>query len=213
MMNSKAKANIVINDIFTLIDGEYFNHFIDEPIDKAMNSFVFKDTETVTTRSFIRITGRFVRHIYKYGLGIKQDLSDPQARAIALNILEEGYQGPHARGYEAALLDASDSELTGIEFILTQMADYIKIAARQKHVRCVFLSQIEYLDWNTRCLIAEILLEKWERFLPPNILGCSSSQLASHLPELINSLSSIEGTVEKLMGNDIGLNIILKRSG
>jgi len=204
-MNSKSKAATekTIKEVFDLTDEQYLNHFIDEPLDKAVNSFQFFETDPLTPREFIRIISNYIKHIYKHGLGVKQKLSEPQTRSVMLNILETGYRGPHDSGFDAAFLDATDSELSGIQFILNQLADYIKRTERQKHIGWVFTTRIENLDWNTKCLIAEVLLKKWGRFLPPAILGCASFQLVSCLPELIESLSEI---VNNLMGSDSDLN-------
>ena len=120
-----------------------------------------------------------------------------------LNIQETGYRGPHDSGFDAAFLDATDSELSGIQYILNQIADYIKSTERQKHIGWVFTTRIENLDWDTKCMIVEILLEKWGDLLPPVILECALFQLVHCLPELIESINSI---VNNLMGSDTNLN-------
>ena len=160
-MNSKLKTATekTINVVFDLTDEQYLNHFIDDPIDKAVSNFKFVETDPVTPCEFIQIISNFIKHIYNHSLGVKQELSETQARSVMLNILETGYRGPHDSGFDAAFLDATDSELSGIQYILNQIADYIKSTERQKHIGWVFTTRIENLDWDTKCLIVEILLK------------------------------------------------------
>jgi hypothetical protein len=208
MMNSDIRldAEKIVEKVFNLIDEQYLNHLIDAPIGNAADGFVFKQTDPVTYKDFIHAASTFVRHLYKHGLGVRQTLSDSQSRTEALTILEKGYQGPYGRGWYAAFLDASRSKLHGLEFVLSKMAEVIKTSAREKHLAWVYSSQISFAGWPTRCMIVKILLERWEPFLSPHILGCPSPQLADHLPELINILRSSDALVDNMLGTDTILN-------
>ena len=137
-------------------------------------------------------------------MGVGKKCLQKQAYAEAVAILEESYQTPHGRGYYAAFLDAFDPNLDGIEYVLAQMTGCIITMAREKHIRWVCASRMELADWPTRCLIAEILMERWEPFMHHNLRGCSPEQFAYHLPELIYLGISANRAVNKMLGANIG---------
>jgi hypothetical protein len=207
MTNSewKRKANAIIEEVFEKAGEEYLQLRIDEPVEKAAASFEFDRDAQVTYQSFTQVTTEFVRHMYGQGLLPGQEISSVEACAEAVAILEEGYQSPHGRGYYAAFLDASNQKLDGPEYVLAQMARYINVKARTRHIRWIYASRMELADWPTRCLIAEILLKRWEPFLLPNVRACHPAQLAHLLSELINLVLSTNGTVSKMLNANIDL--------
>ena len=126
-------------------------------------------------------------------------MTTEQAQSEALLILEQGYQGTHAQGYDAAYLDASNPDIDGFESVLAQMTEIIISKEQSKHIRWFLTSLISSKDWHTRCLFAEILLDRWKSYLPPNILACSPAQLADKLPDLFKLFVSTNRVVNKIV--------------
>ena len=205
MTNSedKRKAAAIIEEVFEKTSEEYLQSRIDEPVEKAAASFDFDQDFQITHQTFTQVITDFVRHVYKQGLCPRQEMSEAEACAEAIAILEEGYQAAHGQGYYAAFLDASNPNLNGLEYVLAQMAGCIIAMARTKHIRMVCASRMELADWPTRCLIAETLLKRWESFLPNNLRGCSPAQFAHHLSQLINLELSTNRTVSKMLGGNV----------
>lgn len=197
---SNTKAATIIEEVLEKTDEEYLHRRIDEPIERAADSFEFDRDAPVTHQTFIQVTTDFVRHVYQQAHGCWQEMSAKQAYAEAVAILEAGYQSVHGRGYDAAFLDASNPNLDGIEYVLAQITGCIITMAREKHTRAVCASRMELADWRTRCQIAEILLKRWEPYLPDNLRTCSPAQFAHHLSELINLGLSADRTVGKIQG-------------
>jgi len=205
MTNSegKRKASAIIEEVFEKTSEEYLQLRIDDPIEKASASFEFDRDAPIAHQTFTQVTTDFVRYLHEQGLWFGQTMSAVEACAEAVAILEEGYQAPHGRGYYAAFLDASNPNLSGLEYVLAQMAEYITALARSRHIRWVWTSRMELADWPTRCLIAEILLERWKPFLLDNLCTCPPAQLAGHLSELINLGLSTNRMVTKMQGSNI----------
>jgi len=200
---SKWKAATIVEEVLEKTGEEYLELRIEEPIEKASASFVFDRDAPITHQTFTQVTTDFVRHLNERGLWSGQTMLAVEACAEAVAILEEGYQAPHGRGYYAAFLDASNPNLSGLEYVLAQMAEYITALARSRHIRWVWTSRMELADWPTRCLIAEILLERWKPFLLDNLCTCLPAQLADHLSELINLGLSTNRMVTKMQGSNI----------
>ena len=204
MTNSERKrAEAIIEEVFEKTSEEYLQLRIDEPIEKTATSFEFDRTAPVTHQTFNQVTRDFVRHVYQKALWGWQKMSAGEALDEAVAILERGYPAAPGQGYDTAFVDASNPNLNGLEYILTQMARHITLMEREKHIRWVCASRMELSDWPTRCLIAEILLQRWEPFLPENVRICSPVQFAHHLPGLINVGLSIDRTVSKMLEANI----------
>jgi len=202
MTNSEAKENALklIDEIIELTNEETIRNFIDEPIERALACCNFELKDPVTYKAFIHFTGKFLKHLYKRIPCCLQKQSHDQACAEAMHILEAGYQGSHAKGFYAAFLDARNPLLNGFEFVLFQLSEIIKARLRMRYTRWVYATRIDTMNWATRHWIAETLIERWEPFLPPSILGCSPAQLADHLPELISILHTTDEVVRNIVG-------------
>lgn len=181
-MNSKQQdqATQIIQKVFQLLDEERIQKQIDEPIEQAVKQFQFHSETPPTRQEFHRILGDFVRRLYEFGLPLRQTLSASQALNEAVAILQHGYVSQSAQGYEAALLDCKYPHQNGIEFVLRQMAEAVKAGERQKYFNWIFARYIDTLDWQMKCRIAEMLLQRGKDFLPPELLHCPPAQFADH---------------------------------
>jgi hypothetical protein len=198
----------IIEEVFELLDEQYLYQFIDKRIEQATAVFELEQRATMTHEIFIHTIGDYLHHIYKTGFWIRQIMSIAQARAEAMALLEKYYQTPYSRGYDTAFLNVLNSKLYGFEFILTEIAEIIKAATREKYIKWIYFSRIIPLDWSVRCQIAEILIKRWAPFLPPNLSQCSPAQFADHLPDLINALRSTNDEVQKRLNANFDLNSI-----
>ena len=197
---TKVEAEKIVDEVFGLINEDYLYNRINKPIEEAASSFEFDRETPISHSAFACVTCDFVKLIYEKGFGIRQLMSDSQAHSKAVSILEKGYQNLNAKGYYAAFLDAVNPEISGFDVVLTQMAEIITTMTRTKYIRWVYTTRIENLSWATRLLIVEILLERWQTFLPSSILECSPVQMAGHLPELMSILHVTDEAAQNLMG-------------
>ena len=192
------RAEKILDEILRLTDEQYLKRLIDETIEKVAFEFEFKEINPVTHKTFMNVTTQFVRHIYRSALPVPKTLSLAQAKAETIVILEDTYQNVDNKGYYAAFLDASIKQ-SGLEFVLAQMAESITFTERAKHLRWACARLMDPWQWTERCLIAEILLERWKPFLPPQIKDCPPAQLADHLPEWISTLHGTDSIIKKFL--------------
>jgi len=188
-MNSESRQNAeaIIDKVFELLDERHLYEIIDEPIEKATDSFTFDNKTPMTHDYFIETTSLFVRHIYQQGLFIRQELSLSQASSETIALLEKGYKSAYTTGYYAAYLDA----LNDIKHVLVQISDHIKLVSRARYQRWVYVSYIDSLDWAVKCRIVDTLI-KCSTCLPPNITNCPPVRLVDDIPELIDRIISSE---------------------
>ena len=200
MTNSRIKqvAETLINQVFDLMDETHVVRTIDEPIQEALGSFKYEETAP-SHEVILQVVSDFVRHVYEHGLKPRQILSQAEAQAEALSILENHYESLGARGYDAAILDASNPKLDGLAHILERMTELIIRMARAKYVRWVCATRIDPSNWPLRCAMAQILLERSRPYLPENLLRCSPVQFADHLPLLIDLIQSTDTVPLKML--------------
>ena len=197
MTNSKERkrATAIIEKILELTDEEYLQGRIDRPVEKVLAAFEYDRNALMSHLYFMDTASDFVRRIYLHGPGTSQHLSHTQACTEALIIIEKAFGSHDVQGYDAAIVAA----FTDLESVLLRIAEFIISRTRKRHIRWVYATYINPFNWPTRCLIAEILIEKWKPFLPPSILSCTPAQLADALPQLLNAAQSTEIMVKKTM--------------
>ena len=200
MTNSKERkmATAIINKILELTDEEYLQGRIDRPLEKVLAAFEYDPNARINHRYFMDIVADLVRRIYLKGFGSSQHLSHTQACTEALIIIEKAFGSHDVQGYDAAIVAA----FTDLESVLARIAEFIISRTRKRHIRWVYATYIDPFDWPIKCLIAEILVEKWKPFLPPSILSCTPAQLADALPQLFSAAQSTEIMVKKTMTSD-----------
>jgi len=180
---SVPQADNTLERILALLDEARVRNEIDEPIDAAVAAF----ESSASRRRFHQVISGFVQHIYRHGVEPHQELSSTQASAEAIALLERGYSGAQARGYDAALLDAVNPRHNGIEVILAQLAEIIKDNERRQYTHWVFASCLGRLAWSERCRVAGLLLDRLRPYLTPQLQRCVAAQVVDELPVLITT--------------------------
>jgi hypothetical protein len=196
--NNSCKVTAIIDEIFELLDADYIYKTIDGPMEEAVESFEFDSKAPMTFQSFFKITGDFIAHINRFGPGVRKILSATQARSEALSTIENCYY--HCSDdirLDTAYIDATDNETTGIEYVLEQMANYIKEKARERHVKWVLATRLTCLDWKIQCSIARTLMHQEKQYIPPDLLACHPDQFTHCLNDLMESFIEINFKLPK----------------
>jgi hypothetical protein len=190
MMNSTDcnQPQILVEEVCKLISAGTIYRLIDEPILLATERFDSDLAGPFSCVAFLKVIGEFVGHLYVNGLGAARRLSSSHARAEAVAIMEESYQGPDESGYDAALLDATYPNRPGIEWVLWQITEAIILRHRSQHIKWVFETHINSLSWASKCHVAEFLVTQNVSLLPESLLNCHPAQIAHKLDELIKIL-------------------------
>lgn len=198
MTNSKPdfSPRRVLERLSDLLNDKRIAKEIDEPIDLAAHTFQLKITLPITSSEFKRIITTFVRHLYKKGLRLSQNLSEPEAFAEAIFLLERYSQNEESIGYDGALLNAVGTDMEGFELVLSQLAESIKTAERKKYIAWVFTDNYFHLSWEMQRSIVSCYLKQNEAVLPAKLLDLGPARLVDHFPEqFINHM-----TTESLIG-------------
>jgi hypothetical protein len=201
MMSSenKKKAEMIIHDLLRMIDEQYIEKRINQPVNKAALNFSFSQPETITHQLFNDIISDFVIHLFNKGYSSKIS-SKTIAMAEAVAILDMGYQGS-SNGYNSAFIDSMNPETNGLEIVLQQIKEIIITVLQKNHIKWVYDTYITPLGWPLKTIIAEILFDQWKLYLPLSMQKISPIQMVDCIPELINAIQTSDDKVRKSTGS------------
>lgn len=185
MMSSKTDVKEIIFKIFNLLDENNISKEIDSLINKAIDEFVFEFSGEYSHKRFHYLISKLVQFIYKRGLKLPKEISLTEALAEAISLLELGYRNDYSAGYDAAIVDASNPEINGLELIKSALIEIIKNIEQQKYIEWVFTASIDPATWETKCKVIEFLLTLYAPFLPKNIQISESYLFVDSYKELI----------------------------
>jgi hypothetical protein len=193
----------ILDTIINLLNEDRVVREIDEPIDLTVKAFQIKTKLPLSHSDFNRVIAEFVRRIYQKGLRLPRHLSDQEALAEAVSLLENYYQGINSSGYDDALLDAAGNDQEGLGYVLSQLAESIKAVEREKYVHWVFFSTIDQSDWEIRRRITATYLTKYRFFLSPELKDMEPAWLVDHFQGLISNLVSMRSLLKQFSGSDV----------
>ena|GEM_PF-1216918 len=186
MRNSdiKRQARQIIGIIAAKLDHELISNRFDEPIARVAEEFKYDAEYPVTHKDFHKIIADFVQQIYEKALKTSWMLTDPLDEAILL--LENGYRSPlYGPGYTGAILHANDRPSGGVQAVLRGLADVIRDVEQQKYINGVLTWHLHGCSWQLQCEIAQILLDDFGPFIPPQLCRYAAAQLVDVIPEIL----------------------------
>ena len=102
MKNSTNDATFreTLTSILTALDDRHIRREYNDPLDRAAQTFDYDPGQSYTHAHFHKTIAKFIAHLYKQGLHLRQALTLDQAHDEAINILTRYYKGVHDTGYD-----------------------------------------------------------------------------------------------------------------
>jgi hypothetical protein len=201
--NKNTDATSILDDVLQHLDEAYLQQKIDIPIKMILAEFDSNEGIEITFQSFLNAIGTFIKRAYQLKIFCNQNLSDEQSQSEAVALLDRLYENTNNDGLMSAYLDTLNAELSGYDFILTQLANILIRVAREKHIKWICSSKLDSLDWPTKYKIERIILSQNHRYLPAEIINCPPGILASQLPHLIQGVATSKLTVNEFPASHI----------
>jgi len=101
-------------------------------------------------------------------------------------------------GYTGAILHANDLAGGGVRTVLTGLAEAIKNIEQQKYINGVLTWHLHGCSWELLCEIAQILLEDYGPFVPPQLRRCVPAQLVDVIPEILCGYMSSDFALRRI---------------
>lgn len=179
------RAEAILGRLFGLLDDGTLRGRIDDPIDLAAEGFISRVTQPPGSHAeFNALIAGLYRHVQE-SARTTSPLPPELALDEATSLLDQGYEGLHANGYYAALLDARDASPQGAQLVLHRLAELIKARRRWQYVRWVIARNVALLDWDTKRALAGLLLDRCRPWLPPEMQGAAPEQFTDCVEDLL----------------------------
>lgn len=183
----------LVSDLVSALDPDRLTGQVMRPIQSAMETFSCSKAEPLRPDRFLEIVGRFLCHLYRQGRHVPMQLSEPEGKAIALELLETHYEGSMASGYGGAVLDATRPEGLGLDAVLTELA---QIVARREIVRrslAVLVCLVNPADWAAQRMLVQELVSCLGPSLPAHLADRPLDSLVSAYGELLRLFLQTQG--------------------
>ena len=175
-----------LDTILNLLNEEVLLKEIDQPLEKAINSFAFKLVEKMTYKEFNGIMASFYQYLNQHGLRITRKLSNADALNEVIWLIENHYRGYETYGYDGAVFDALSQGEEGILLILERLTATIKSIERTKYIDFIISSTVDPSNWQLRKELVRTLLERFSHLFHPDVQKLPSAQLVPCLEDLLS---------------------------
>ena len=199
----RQQAADIVRALHNELDERRFARDVDEPVERALATFRFDWRTPPSLDQFHRVIGALITHIYARGLAAAPVLSPMQATAEAIELLEAAYQGTNERGYDGALLDATTEPGIGVDAVLEQLAEIIKLRQRRRYRQWTITRYLDPLDWPLHCAVVAAILEQGRAAGDLSLAAYHAEQLVGDIPELLDRELRAEAWLDQLVGSAI----------
>ena len=187
-MSNSDQARALLARVTTLLAEEHLQQRIDDPITIARDSFECPQTPEYSEKEFRHLIADFWRRMWRHMAG--QDPGLTVALGEAISLLEAGYQGTHSDGYDGALTDALNPG-TGHQVVVHRIAEIFKDRRRAAYIQWVFDRYVNSADWEVRCALVALLLDRHREELPPQLQQYPPAWLADDIPGFLRTLQEV----------------------
>lgn len=188
-MASRAKRREMsrrIDNVIELLRESSVRARVDQPIYKALGGFAPSPESHTSPKLLLETLGRCIQLIYGQAVGAPRELSMNQAQAEAISLLEQSYRSPNgARGYSAALVTIQVHGMQGVMSILEHMVATIISRERQKYFDSVMEKRFACLDWQAKCQVVEVIMERFSHLFDPAIAESPPGRFANSYADLL----------------------------
>ena len=195
-LHLRRKASLIVTELMAALQQNEAAASVDASIDAVLERFRVRETDPLTARGCHQNLGRLVRAIVVV-------LCEPRVRwpgnascrALALELIQLGYQGAAGRGYESAIQDAIASPdplfPEGIDGVLIQLASILKAQLRDAMIRAVFARYLDPCDPELNLAIAQEIQHRYRRVLTPECLQKPAFELAVQVPDILQVVAEV----------------------
>lgn len=183
------KAEQVLDALLAELDDAKIAAELDAPIDEAMVHPGFLGGSVATYEEFLRFFGLFVQRINRKYDRARESATTRITLDEAVSLLRF-YPGITSNGHDAAVVDAGLRARRTTDLVLLRFGEALKAIRRGERLRRLEAQYVRCIDWETRCAMVSILLERGRAWLPDEIVKCPPAQLAHDVFQLVQEFTA-----------------------
>ncbi len=176
----------IVETVIGLLEEDTIAREVEYPVNQATKEFEFAFEEPITPAGFNGIIASFVTHINKRGLRFPRMLTDREALAEAVYLLDRYSDAEGPDRYAAIMTIVGTNGREEMEKKLLMLAEIIKVIEREKYRQWVFHHHFRSLEWECRCRIVSLLTKSLSHSAFPELERLKPAQLVECFEELID---------------------------
>lgn len=186
-----------LDEILHLLSEDVLYEKIDAPIDEILRKYSYSISEDKTQKEFISIISEFLQELKKQGVLVSMDSNE---FSEVFWYLEKYYRDEDSDGYERALNDYGEY---GIEMILEETCEVLKMDQRSRYLSWVHDTKINYLEWDEKLKLMEEFVDQFKTFFNPTVSNLPNEQLIPFLKELLTKVITGRQPITSMLGTKL----------
>lgn len=170
-----------IDIIFNSFQPEMINQKVGYDLDLAKKNFLGSLNNIIikSEREFADTVGSYYNHLNRRFLRTNVDLPESLRFSFTREFLDKIHKGGYIEACRSVLLGSSLMQ------IIEEMTNAFREQAVQKYYSHILNDQIPSLDYEERIRLTELLLNKFQKFLPDNYRYENPAILSTKLEQLM----------------------------
>ena len=178
-------AEVTLDTIVAEISTETLAAKCDRPLDEARAVYRVSSTAVDTYEEFLDAVSSFYLHMQRHVGCVGRAVAPEAVAADAQDCLERAFV--RSGGSTAAWAEAREPLRGGLSFIFNVLTHQLKNDLQSKHVRSVFKSIINPLDWDARVKLMAAFLRRLGPQLPQEIRAQPAERFARRYEPLVEA--------------------------
>ncbi|MFC2085202.1 hypothetical protein ACFLS9_09100 [Bacteroidota bacterium] len=185
--------------IMEFLDGELIHRKIDKPLDEVFRRFSYELSGEVTLEKFNLLMVSFLEHLSDSGIRTSIIPPGVDESYDIIWLTENYYRGYETWGYEGVLFDITTQGNEGIDSILENIIEAIKVSEREKYISYIIIKYFAHLEWDIKKEIITKIFNKYGHFFPPQLMELEPHKLVPRIKELINLIITTNQTISEIL--------------
>ncbi|MCL4218733.1 MAG: hypothetical protein KJ052_17250 [Candidatus Hydrogenedentes bacterium] len=184
----RKRAEAALDDLLTLLDESRLREVVCLPLEEAADALERPQAPSAAASNpaaFLGACGRIVQCLYAQGRRPPLLLSEEQAQAEAVFLLDQDYSSQSGLGCVAAYVDYCAEGEEDHSIVLDFLLEAVKRREWRKRVGWLVTCHISLLNWPEKTALTEAAMERFKDLLSPDIATAPPERFADLLPQLL----------------------------
>lgn len=177
-----------INAIDTIIEhlcDEKITQEIEDPIDAATGNFQMGISEPITHGTFNTVISEFIKHLYGKAHRFPRQLSEREALAEAIYLLERFPDAPDPDRYGAIVARVITGGQEALKSVLGQLSKLVKEIEKEKYIQWALICYFHNLETDTKYRMIDAYKKLKSQILPSTLKKMKPGQMVEYFPDII----------------------------
>lgn len=192
------RAEKVLDALFFSLSAERLDAEIQQPIEKAANSFPIPNKPMESHDELIEVCGDFIRCMAPFVFEGSAFPTILEAKKKAVVLLNRHYQSEGGQGLDAALLDAKSDFQNGFHRVIEQLKQIVAGIAMSKYREYNYAAHIPP-DNALQKEMVQVIFTRCGEYFPPDITRRPPEMFKKKIPSLIQVILQSDAEISRML--------------